>query len=292
MAWPKIKNIIILILLGTNLGLLFFSMGRAARNYQLQEKARTNAIAFLQEHGITLDEEMVPKSMTLMPQLVSRDIEQERELAAVLLGENVSVQARGAEVYRYFNETGSVQFHSNGEFFAQFFTGAIPVGAQDPADHAREMLERMNIQGQLFSTLSNEEKGSETFTFQESWEGVPLLNCQTSLEYQEGCLVSITSGRRPVGRMEEDTASSPITVPTALMKFYTGLNTLGDVCSQIKDITQAYTIGSAISDPVPMTPVWCINTDTGSYQLDLLTGTLSRTLGQSIQNVLAADLGG
>ena len=52
MAWPKIKNIIILILLGTNLGLLAFSMGREARNYQLQEKARTNAIVFLQEQGI------------------------------------------------------------------------------------------------------------------------------------------------------------------------------------------------------------------------------------------------
>lgn len=277
MAWPKIKNIIILILLGTNLGLLAFSMGREAQDHQRQEKARANAIAFLQEQGIQLDEELVPKSMTLKPQLVTRDVEQEQVLAAALLEGEVSVQARGAEVYRYFNENGSVQFHSNGEFFAQFTAGAIAVGEKSQLDHAGEMLKRMDFQGKLFSTLDEGEQG-ETLTFQESWEGVPLLTCQTSLKYQNGYLISITSSRRLVGRPEVDDSNSTITVATALMKFYTGLNTLGDVCSQIKDITQAYTVVSTISDPVPLTPVWCINTDTGSYQLDLLTGMLSRTL--------------
>lgn len=278
MAWPKIKNIIILILLGTNLGLLAFSMGREARNYQLQEKARTNVIAFLQEQGIQVEEELVPKSITLMPQLMTRDMEQEQTLAAALLGGEVSVQAWGAEVYRYFNENGSVQFHSNGEFFAQFAAGTMPAGEKSQLEHAREILEQMGFQGHLDNTLTDEGSQSETFTFQENWEGVPLLTCQTSLKYQDSCLVSITSDRRLMGPLVEDDSGTPITVATALMKFYTGLNALGDVCSQITSITQAYTVTSTISDSVPLTPVWCIVTDTGKYQLDLLTGGLSRTM--------------
>lgn len=283
MAWPKIKNIIILILLGTNLGLLVFTVGREARNYQLQEKARANAIAFLQEQGIAVEEELVPKSVTLGPKYVTRDVEQERALAAAVLDGEVSVQARGAEVYRYYNENGSIQFHSNGEFFAEFADKAMEAGEKSLADHAREVLERMGFQGQLNETFQDEKKqGETTLTFQENWEGVPLLTCQASLNYRNGCLISITNGRRLVGEPVEDSSNAPITVATALMKFYTGMNTLGDVCRQIDGITQAYVVGSTISDPVPLTPVWCITTDTGTYQLDMLTGALSRTLGLSI----------
>ena len=57
MAWPKIKNIIILILLGTNLCLLVFAASRGLSDRRQQEQARANAISFLQQQGIELDEE-------------------------------------------------------------------------------------------------------------------------------------------------------------------------------------------------------------------------------------------
>lgn len=279
MAWPKIKNIVILILLGTNLCLLAFTVSREARDYQLQERARSNAISFLRDQGIEVDEEQVPRSMDLMPQYVSRDVDRERGLAAGLLQGEVSVQSRGAEVYRYYNENGSVQFHSNGEFVVQFVPAALPVEQDELDEYAQETLARLGFQGQMVQNFRDEEKNRQSLTFRESWNGIPLLTCQAVVNYEDGCLVSITGGRRLVGEPEEDSASSPITVATALMKFYTGLNTLGDVCSRIDSITPAYTVVSTISDPTPMIPVWCIVTDTGSYQLDTLTGDLSRTLG-------------
>lgn len=276
MAWPKIKNIIILILLGTNLCLLGFTVGRAAYSEQLQDQARLDAISFLKSKGIQLEESLVPESMELMPMRVSRDVAREQNLAKALLEGTVTVQARGAQVFRYYNENGSVQFHSNGEFSAHFSAGAMQAGELTLEEHSRQMMQRLEIQGRVVD--SREEDGLWSLSFQESWNGVALLNCQVSLNYQDGALVSMTGGRRLVGQPQEDTASSCITVATALMKFYTGVVELGDACTRISSIEQGYLVTSTISDPIPLTPVWQITTDIRTYQLDLTTGTLSRVL--------------
>lgn len=276
MAWPKIKNIIILILLGTNLCLLGFTVGRSVYSQSLQGQARADAITFLQSKGIQLQEPQVPQSMTLTPMLVSRDVEQEPILAAALLEGEVSVEARGAEVYRYYNENGSVQFHSNGEFSARFTAGAMQVGEESLQEHSEQIMLRLGIQGSAYSAVAVSEDGTKTIGFREEWDGVPLMNCQASLNYVDGSLVSITGGRRLVGEPEKNNAQQPITVATALMKFYNGVASMGDACTQISSIIQGYMVTSTISDPMPLTPVWYITTDIRTYQLDTLTGTLSR----------------
>ena len=81
--------------------------------------------------------------MTLLPQTVEWDREQEREAAAVLLGGEVQEQAWSDEIYRYYNETGSIQFHRDGTFQGEFVEGAFqlegagrrrvqPPGSGDP----------------------------------------------------------------------------------------------------------------------------------------------------------------
>lgn len=282
MAWPKIKNIIILILLVTNLGLLTFTASREVRARQLQDEARSDAIAFLQQKGIELDGDQVPRTMTLQPMLVTRDLEREGVLAAALLEGAVSVQARGADVYRYYNENGSIQFHSSGEFSAYFSGGAQRAGTEDWVEQGKKTLEKLDFQGELLDSQGDRNNG--TLTFRETWKGVPLLSCQASLNYEDGVLVSITGARRLTGEPEANSAGSSITVATALMKFYTGLidNEIGDVCREIRSITQAYTVTTALSGPAALVPVWYITTDTGAaYQLDLLEGTLSRAVRYS-----------
>lgn len=274
MAWPKIKNIIILILLGTNLCLLGLMAGGAAYSRQLRDQARADAITFLQDKGIQLQEDQVPVTMDLRPKWVSRDVEREHTLAAALLGGEVTVQARGAEVYRYYNKYGSVQFHSNGEFSARFATGVMAVEDMSLEEHSRQVMQRLDIQGEV--VRSSEADGLWTLEFQETWDGVVLLNCQASLNYRDGALVSITGGRRLVGEPVENNTETPITVATALMRFYTGVDGLGDACTQVRGITQGYIVTSTISDPAPLVPVWYITTDTRTYQLDTLTGVLSR----------------
>ena len=118
MEWPKLKNIILIILILTNLCLLVFVAQGELRNSQLQRQAREEAIQFLADRGITVDEKQVPQTMELLPQTVERNLEEESQLAAALLGQGVTVEDRGAGVYRYSNSTGSIQFHSDGSFSA------------------------------------------------------------------------------------------------------------------------------------------------------------------------------
>lgn len=271
MEWPKLKNIILIILILTNLCLLVFVAQGELRNSQLQRQAREEAIQFLADRGITVDEKQVPQTMELLPQTVERSLEEESQLAAALLGQGVTVEDRGAGVYRYSNSTGSIQFHSDGSFSAEFSSGVFPMG-EDRVKDCTELLEKLNFRGEVLS------EKEDALVFRQTWNGYPLFTQQVTLEISDGCLTAMTSGRRLIGEPVEDTTRQPITVVTALINFWNGLNALGDVCSRIDTITPGYVSVTALSGPMTLTPVWQITTDTGAYQLDTLTGELSRVV--------------
>ena len=144
--------------------------------------------------------------------------------AAALLGGPVQVEARGGEVYRCFNGSGSIQFHSDGSFSAQLEASAFPLG-EDRAAGALALLERLGIQGELL-----EEEGG-ALTFRQFWDGVPLFDQQVTLICQgEGA--AILSGRRLAGPPAVDTSRRTITIATGLIGFLNGGGALGDVCNQ------------------------------------------------------------
>ena len=114
MEWSRIKTIILIILAVTNVSLLGFLVQRELQVQNARQEARQNSIQFLENNGVTVEDETVPEEMTLLPQTVEWDREQEREAASVLLGGEVQEQAWSDEIYRYYNETGSIQFHRDG----------------------------------------------------------------------------------------------------------------------------------------------------------------------------------
>ncbi len=207
--------------------------------------------------------------MELKSQIVERDLAGEERAAAALLGSPVTAESRGGEVYRYYNGSGSVQFHSDGTFSAQLKEGAFPLGADRGAD-CLALMEKMGLQGTILS-----ERGEE-FTFRQSWKGTPLFTQQVTLVCQGGQLTAMTSGRQLVGRPQEDPARSSITVATALINFVNGVGALGDVCNRIDAIEPGYVAAASLSGPIVLTPVWRVTTDTGAYQLDAVTGGVTR----------------
>lgn len=269
MEWPKLKNIILIILALTNLCLLVFVVQRELRDSQLQRQARREAIQFLQDRGVTVEEERVPQTMELRAQTVERDLEREQDLACALLGQEVSGEDRGAGVYRYSGTAGAIQFHSDGSFSAQFTAGAFPLG-EGREERCLEILETLDFQGEIV------ERDADTLTVRQYWEGYPLFSQQVVLEMTEDCLMAMRSGRRLVGQPVADESQGTISVVTALIDFLNGLNALGDVCSRIDTISQGYVASASLSGTMTMTPVWRITTDTGAYQMNLLSGELGR----------------
>ena len=269
MPWSKMKNMILVILAVTNLALLVLVGGQTLQGRRLLSRAREDSLQFLRNRGVEVDESIIPQSMELTPQIVERDLAGEERAAAALLGSPVTAESRGGEVYRYFNDIGSVQFHSDGTLSAQLEKGAFPLG-EDRGNGCLVVMERMGLQGTILEETEDE------IVFRQTWRGRPLFTQQVTLVCQDGDLRGITAGRQLVGTPREDTTRKTVTVAPALISFLNGVGALGDVCNRIDAVEQGYSAAASLSGPILLTPVWRVTTDTGAYQLDTVTGGVTR----------------
>lgn len=274
MEGTRIKNMVILILLLLNGFLLFLVLGRWAEDTHSHEAARSSAIEIIRADGVALVEDAVPEDMTLTHMKTVRDTAWENELAVVLLGGAVGVEARGGEVYRHQNENGWIQFHSTGEFMAELEPAAFALGEQTAAQHGAALLERMGFECRLLNDATQDGQGS--ITFRQLHKGVPVLGCQATLVYRDGGLAGIVDARRMPGVPHRTVGEASLSVASALMRLYNGLKELGDIYTRIDSITPAYTMSAGRSGTAGLTPVWHVQTDTGAYQMDIQTGQISR----------------
>ncbi len=183
MAWPKIKNIIILMLLVTNLCLLAFVGWREIRDWQLQDKALEQAVSFLAERGIQVDERIVPRSAELPPMGMERDLEEEQTLAAALLGDGLTREERSGEVYVYAGAGGCSSATAAGSSGPTF--RAAPSRSQR-GRRWRSMLWRP--WSCSTSRGGGEQRGQRpgrgSVTLRQLWNGVPVLPCRATLVYE------------------------------------------------------------------------------------------------------------
>lgn len=269
MPWSKMKNIILVILAITNLALLALVGSNAIQSRRTLRQTREQSIQFLRNRGVEVDESIIPQSMELLPQIVERDLEGEERSAAALLGGSISAESRGGEVYRYFNENGSIQFHNDGTLSAQLEEGAFPVNG-DRAAGCAALMAKMGFQGTILDVSGDE------FTFRQSWDGIPLFTQLITLECRGEYVTAISAGRQLMGSSQTDTTRETVTVATALIDFFNGIGALGDVCNRIDAIEPGYAAAASLSGSILLTPVWRVTTDTGAYQLDTVTGGVTR----------------
>lgn len=273
MEWSKMKNIILLILLYTNIALLALVLGESYADRRAEAQTRADAITFLQQEGVRLEEDAVPRSTELSPLKAERDRTNESALAAALLGEAVVMQDRGGGVYLYSSAVGRIQFHSDGSFQATLEPDAFPLNGQTEQEHAQKIMSKLDFHAQVME----KQVGTQgcVLKLRQLWQGTPVFNLQASLHYNDRGLESVTGARRLFGAPEQQQAQL-LSAASALVHFSTGLNALGDVCSQVDSIVPGYSASVSLTEGMILTPVWYITTDTGGYQLDLVTGDLSR----------------
>jgi len=269
MPWSKLKNVILVILAITDLCLLALVAVPALQSRHLQGQAREQAIQLLRDRGVQVDGSIVPQSIDLTPQTAERDLEGEERAAAALLDGPVTAEARGGEVYRYFNEKGSLQFHSSGILSAQLDPDAFPLGT-DRAAGCLALLKRMGLEGEILASEG------DTLIFLQTWEGIPLFTQQVTLVCRGNGLAAITTGRQLLAAPQPDPTRQTVSVATALIDFLNGVGALGDVCNRIDSIEAGYVTAASLSGTSILTPVWQVTTDTGAYQLDAVTGEVSR----------------
>ena len=273
MEWSKAKNIILIILVVTNIFLCFFVIAPKTQNASQQQKAREHAIALLHDQGISVEESLIPTDINTSQCTLSQDRSRESALASALLG-TITPQDLGGSVTLYTGLNGSIRFHNNGEFSAEFNPASMPIGDASHEEYSLDIIKKLEIEAEIYSISI--ENDSTIVQIGQLWNGIPLQGYGLTLHYHNNALVRITDGTRLAGTIALDNVPT-ITVPTALMNFLTGIQELGDVSQSIVDIQPAYRVSRSLSHIVELIPIWYIGTDTSAYYLDLVSGELNRS---------------
>lgn len=270
MSWSKLKTIIIYILLLLNLFLLgLVGMNRLrARHYQ--DAALTEAAAVLAHNSIQVRREDLPREMKLSAAVAARDLQKEEQLARAFLGDDIKANASGGGLYIYEGEAGIARFRGNGEFSIAY---NVPSGqSATPQD----MMRRLGLDTRRVR------EAESSCTAEQSLNGVPVYSTGSAgqgaagmtFEYDSVGQLTAVSGRLFLGKLtSEPEENEPVSVSTGLIALLGFIVDNGDVCREIVDMTPAYRAGG---DPVRLTPVWLVRTDTGSYFVDAVTAEVSR----------------
>lgn len=270
MEWSKIKNIILLILLITNLFLLCLVGFQRWNTAHYQSGARADALSVLAKNRIEMDKDALPNDLSLPLASVTRDREGEAAMLAPLLGQ-VTEEALGGGQFLYSSEKGQAYLRSRGEFTITLTPGSYPLSG-DMGDHALDMMELMGFEGMVVSTDADADSGSVILL--QLWNDVPILTCRVQVTYHEGMLTSI-SGVRLTGT-PTDTGTLELSAVTGLLRFLEQFIESGDVCSQVTVMQAGYQLTSGLSDPATLTPIWYFMTDSGAYTLDAVTAELKK----------------
>ena len=266
MAWSKLKNIIILILLFCNLFLLLLIVGQQISTARYEADTLTQTVAALEQNGIIVAEDALtnpelPDSLT-----VTHDPASEAQMAQLLLDNADIISAYSGTFNLYSSVSGNLMMQSNGEFSA---TLSMPwTEFNSISEHASALLAQLGI------TVWDMTVTDYTVTVIPMINGAPIFNAPTTLVYHENLLLSI-EGYLPGLYTPDSGASDPITLPTALVSVLEYVLDRGIVCRSIERVTPGYTAALSLSGSARFTPCWLVKADTSSYYVDALTGVIT-----------------
>lgn len=275
MEWPKLKNIIILILLLLNGFLLVLVGTRYTESVQYERTALELTLVRLEARGIRVEADRLAPAGDLAPLIVERDPDRELRMAQALLGgEAVQADNRGGGLYLYQNGSGAVSVRAGGELSAELTGGSGLSADGNPERHAAGLLKKMGVDGSQIGVT--EEDGWTRVRFRQTRGGRPLFSCEVEFAYSDDTLRSVQGAllATPDGAAEQ---AQVMTLPTALTRFSEEITATGDVCSAIQSMEPGWrgTV-QPMSGGVRLAPAWLVTTDTAQYYLDCATGALTR----------------
>lgn len=277
MEWPRLKNIIILILLLVNGFLLVLVGARYSESVQYEREALERTLKVLEGQGIQVDADRLSPAGALAPLTAERDPERELQLAQALLGRDAQADNRGGGLYLYQGGGGKLTVRAGGELSAAL-AGTPEQRTGDPERHAAALLRDMGIKAEQIGAAR--EDGWTRVRFRQSWDGVPLFSCEVEFAYREGLLQTVQGALLAAQSGDREEAGA-LALPTALMRFSEEIAATGDVCSAIQSMEPGWrgTV-QPLSGGVRLAPVWLVTTDTAQYYLDCAAGSLTRITDQ------------
>lgn len=269
MATSKIKSLIIYILLFVNLFLLGLLASDWLQTRRSRQTIETEVRSILADSGITMDHIRLPDNTQVKSYTLTRDYTEEAKLVSSILGRLTVQELQNGNIMYYRGEKGEASFRSTGDFEVLLTNHAVPING-DTVDTARSVLRKMGIQAQFVPELSSQ-TGNTYSTVVMIWEyeGLPVVNAQIQFTFTSEFLMMI-SGTRMLDLQREDDTFRPLDSATLLTRFVGIVSRNGYVFSELKEIRPVYL--SPDSSGGKLTPLWRIETDGGTFYLNMTTG--------------------
>lgn len=265
----KLKNIVLIILLITNILLLFLMISQRLASRQLQEKTMTDVVQLLEAKGISVKAEGLNKVQFPLSQSVERDQAEEQAAFTQLLGEGTAWTQRGL-LTQYDGPLGQAEVWGDGGFSVSLLPGAYPLGEEEADTYSRNLLKLLHF------TPFSVDSTDNVLTFTQKVSDSPVFSCQVSLAFEGECLVSIEGDRLPSQAGSSSGGDDPLSVSTLLLRFRSHIIESGDACTAILSAQEGYLMSTSASGKQNLVPVLRLETDTGLYYLDALTGEITR----------------
>ena len=222
---------------------------------------------------MAIDPETIPDTVTLYVLELAEDNRVSLQAATALLGEQVLVQDDSTRYLSlYSSQNGTCRIGRSGSFEASLSGGEA---VRDKARATRQTLKAMGFQIHSLSDALRQSPGIYTFTAQQAILGIPVFSEGLTLLWSNDRLTSL-NGVFYAGAMTRVSDSPCLSAADALVAFLNARFDLGWVGSAVTAMEQGYLRAeTAAAAVVRLTPVWRLDTDTGSFYVDGISGQVT-----------------
>ncbi len=263
----RLKNIMILILLLLNLFLLLLVASWQYARHQAAQNLVAQTTALLNSSGISIDPALLKAEAYPAVYSYSRSADDERAFVEALLSESTVQRDNGGGTYLYSSPSGSATFRSNGSFTLEIAQPALQ--AEDYAAFVRTYCPDHYRLAQTDSAGT-----SDTVTALPYVDGRAVYSAAIVFSFSDRYLSGasgyfLSSAAAPV---ESEALITKCSAAVCLMDY---CNEEGRICNTITRISTGYTLQTTASIPLLLTPVYRIDTNTYSYDVNAMTGHVS-----------------
>ena len=262
----RLKNIAILILALLNVFLLVLLGYQYLQGQQISRDTVEGLSDLLATEEMKLLDTADVMQESLPPLTLARQTERERSIAAFLLGEESTQEIQGGGIHGYSGVAGMVQFRAGGGFDTVRFSRQI----EDISGFSRQFCDKFGYENVVIGI----QNGNGTVTAAQYLNGVPVYGCGVTLTFQDGCLISAAGANVGLSDAEADTEEH-LTCVSAVVALLDYRRSVGIMCSEVRRVDCVYQLHMTSSAP-RLLPVWEIRTDTYTFLVDGMTGTVSR----------------
>ena len=234
-----------------------------ARRTQQQE-----LVALFAADGMTLDPALIPTDTAVSTYALTRDEAAERKAAAFLLGDNLERTTQGGGIYTCTSQQGAAAFRDTGSFDA-----AGSLSQENAEAFCRDFCKTFSYDTPIFTL---DETGSGTATAVRLWNGTPVFNAAVTFTIDQGRVLSASGALLPETGAETSSGQKPLSAFAALTAFQQMRHESSSVVSSITEVSLCYELQSTTAAPMALVPSWRIVTDTATFYVNCISGTVRR----------------